>query len=430
MNALQSRDQQTKGLLYYTIAIAYVALMVIACYVSAEKRGIIPLLPTITRYACDVGVIALAVLYFLITFMQTRLKIAGKLLWIWSLPYVGMALISLLIWILERAELNYILRGLINVGCAELNAIAVAAAVWMFGDRVVDYTFYGAAGAVGLIAVRGIMTYGAGNFIGQYIALLLTFAANTGKAMRFMELHDLSQGLGLFLMYYLWTFRKNKRHIILLVLSFVCFTLTLKRIDVMAIAAAIGVAWYLNRQIFIRRWYFIIAFEIALVVFAYGYLILIKEGYYGILMEKLGIDTMSRDVVYDYYRKFFEISPTFLGRGLRFIYVHMGETEDKIYVTRKIIINVIAAHNEYMTYFIELGFWGFIFWMWSNSWHKINGFRREFGWEGMTVTLMVVIYSFISYATDNTFFYFSINYVGFVISGEAVLSTRKAAEYG
>ena len=68
--------------------------------------------------------------------------------------------------------------------------------------------------------------------------------------------------------------------------------------------------------------------------------------------------------------------------------------------------------------------------MWSNSWHKINSFRREFGWEGMTVTFMVIIYCFISYATDNTFFYFSINYVGFIISGAAVLSTRKAIEYG
>lgn len=429
MSALR-KGEQTKGLLYYLIAIAYVGLMVIAFYVSAEKNGIIPLLPTITRYACDVGVVALAVLYFLVTFMQKRLRIAGKLLWIWSIPYFGMALISLLIWILERAELNYILRGLINVGCAELNVLAVAGAIWLFGSEVVDYTFFGAAGAVALVAVRGIMNYGLGSFIGQYISLLITFAGNTGKAMRFMELHDLSQGLGLFLMYYLWTFRKTRRHLILLALSFVCFTLTLKRIDVLAIIAAIGVGWYLNRLTFARRWYFIIAFEIALVVFAYVYLILIKNGLYSVIMERLGIDTMSRDVVYEYYSNFYEISPTFLGRGLRFIYVHMGETDDRIYVTRKIIIKVIAAHNEYMTYFIELGFWGFIFWMWSNSWYKINSFRREFGWEGMTVTLMVVIYCFISYATDNTYFYYSINYVGFVISGAVVLSTRKAAEYG
>ena len=429
MSALR-KGEQTKGLLYYLILIAYFGLMVMAFYVSAEKRGLIPLLPTITRYACDVGVVVLAVLYFLVTFMQKRLRIAGKLLWIWSIPYVGMALISLLIWILERAELNYILRGLINVGCAELNVLAVAGAIWLFGEKVVDYTFFGAVGAVALVAARGILDYGPVNFIMQYISLLITFAGNTGKAMRYMEFHDLGQGLGLFLMYYIWTFRMTKRHVILLVLSFVCFTLSLKRIDVLAIIAAIGVGWYLNRLTFVRRWYFIIAFEIALVVFAYVYLIIIKRGYYGTIMSRLGIDTMSRDVVYDYYSDFFEISPTFLGRGLRFIYVHAAETDDRIYVTRSIIIKVINAHNEYMTYFIELGFWGFIFWMWSNSWHKISSFRREFGWEGVTVTLMVLIYSFLSYATDNTFFYFSINYVGFLISGAAVLSTRKAVEYG
>lgn len=430
MSAWRNPREQRKGLLYYSVAIVYVGLMTLAFYVSAEKRGIIPLFPTITRYACDVGVIALAVLYFLITFMQTRLKIAGKLIWIWSLPYVGMALISLLIWILERAELNYILRGLINVGCAELNAIAVAAAIWLFGEKVVDYTFFGAAGGVALVAVRGVMTYGVGGFIGQYISLLITFAGNTGPAMRFMEFHDLGQGLGLFLMYYLWTFKKTKRHLILLAISAVCFTLSLKRIDVLAIVIAIGIGWYLNRLTFVRRWYFVIAFEIALVIFAYAYLVLIKKGYYGMIMKELGIDTMSRDVLYEYYSDFFSFSPTYLGRGLRFIYVHVGETEDVIHVTQSIIIRVHNAHNEYLTYFIELGFWGFIFWMWSNSWHKINAFRREFGWEGATVTLMVVIYSFISYATDNTFFYFSINYVGFIISGAVVLSTRKAAEYG
>ena len=430
MSAWRNPWEQRKGLLYYSVAIAYVFLMVMAFYVSAERRGIIPQFPTILRYACDVGVIGLAVIYFLITFMQTRLKIAGKLVWIWSLPYVGMALISLLIWILQRAELNYILRGLINVGCAELNALAVAAAIWLFGDKVVDYTFFGAAGAVALVAVRAIMIYGVGGFFGQYFALVLTFAANTGRAMHYMEFHDLGQGLGLFLMYYIWTFKKDKRHLILLGISFVCFTLSLKRIDVLAIGAAIAIGWYLNRLTFVRRWYFIIAFELALVIFAYAYLVIIKKGYYGPIMSQLGIDTMSRDVVYDYYSHFFEFSPTFLGRGLRFIYVYAGETDDKIYVTRSIIIKVINAHNEYMTYFIELGFWGFIFWMWSNSWHKFNAFRREFGWEGMTFTLMVVIYSFISYATDNTFFYFSINYVGFVTSGATVLSTRKAVEYG
>ena len=423
-------QEQSKGLFYHLILIAYVGLMTIAFYVSTEKRGIIPVLPTILRYACDVGVIVLAIVYYLVTYMQKRIRVAGMLAWVWSIPYFGMALISLMIWIIERADMGYISRGLINVGCAELNALAVACAIWLFGEKVVDYSFYGAVLAVLLVALRAVMDYGIGGFIGQYIALVVTFAGNTGPAMRYMEFHDLSQGLGLFVMYYAWTFSKTKRSIILLIASVICFTLTLKRIDVIAIMGGLLMGWYLNKLTFKRRWYFIIAFEVALVVFVYVYLAIIKLGYYGTIMDKLGIDPMSRDIIYDYYRDFFEMSPTFLGRGLRYVYVHTMETDHVIHVTRSIVMRVITAHNEYMTYFIELGFWGFIFWMWSNTWYKINSIRRSYGWESMTFTLMVLFYAFISYASDNTYFYFSINYVGFATSGVTVLASRKAREYG
>ena len=272
--------------------------------------------------------------------------------------------------------------------------------------------------------------YGIGGFIGQYIALVITFAGNTGPAMRYMEFHDLSQGLGLFVMYYAWTLSKTKRSIILLIASVICFTLTLKRIDVIAIMGGLLMGWYLNKLTFKRRWYFIIAFEVALVVSVYVYLAIIKFGYYGMIMDKLGINPMSRDIIYDYYRDFFELSPTFLGKGLRYVYVHTMETNHVIHVTKKIIMRVITAHNEYMTYFIELGFWGFIFWMWSNTWYKINSIRRSYGWESMTFTLMVLFYAFISYASDNTYFYFSINYVGFATSGVTLLSSRWAQKYG
>ena len=429
MSVAQPKEQQ-KGLFYYSLVIAYVGLMTIAFFVSTEKRGIIPALPTILRYACDVGVIVLAAAYYLVTYSQKRLRVAATLAWIWSVPYFGMSLISLMIWIVERATLNYIGRGLINVGCAELNVIAVVCAIWLFGEKVVDYSFYGAVLAVLLVALRAVMDYGIGDFIGQYIALVITFAGNTGPAMRYMEFHDLSQGLGLFVMYYAWTLSKTKRSIILLIASVICFTLTLKRIDVIAIMGGLLMGWYLNKLTFKRRWYFIIAFEVALVVSVYVYLAIIKFGYYGMIMDKLGIDPMSRDIIYDYYRDFFELSPTFLGKGLRYIYVHTMETNHVIHVTKKIIMRVITAHNEYMTYFIELGFWGFIFWMWSNTWYKINSIRRSYGWESMTFTLMVLFYAFISYASDNTYFYFSINYVGFATSGVTLLSSRWAQKYG
>ena len=115
MSILRTKEQ-SKGLFYHVIVIAYVGLMTIAFYVSAEKRGIIPVLPTILRYACDVGVIVLAIVYYLVTYMRKRIRVEGMLAWVWSIPYIGMSMISLMIWIIERADLNYISRGLINLG--------------------------------------------------------------------------------------------------------------------------------------------------------------------------------------------------------------------------------------------------------------------------------------------------------------------------
>ena len=422
-------EEPKKGLFYYLIVIAYILLVAFAFLVSTERKAIIPLFPTIFRHACDVGVIALSVLYFLVTAIKSRIHVALDLAWLWSIPYIGIAMISLLIWILNQTDLNYIIRGLNSVGSAELTALAVACAIWTFGQKVVDYTFYGAVIAVVLVVVQVILDYGFAEFGQQYMTLLITFTGKTGPAMKYMEFHDLAQGLGIFLMYYTWTLKKNLRNVLLFAASFVCFSLSLKRIVVIALIAGLLIGWFINKLLFRKRWYFLIAFEVVLFLGAYAYLFLIKQGYYGTVMNWLGINTMSRDAIYNYYSGFFEISPDYLGRGLRFIYTHTSETTDVIEVSKNVVLAVHNAHNEYITYFIELGFFGFIFWLLSNSWIKLNGIRRRYGWEAMTFTMMVVAYCFITYLTDNTYFYYSINYVGFVTSGAAVISSRKAAVY-
>jgi hypothetical protein len=88
-------------------------------------------------------VIALAILYFLVTAIKTRFHAVLDLAWLWSIPYIGIALISLMIWILNQTDLNYIIRGLHSVGSAGLTALAVACAIWIFGKKAVDYTYLG-----------------------------------------------------------------------------------------------------------------------------------------------------------------------------------------------------------------------------------------------------------------------------------------------
>lgn len=418
-----------KGLFYYLIVIAYILLVAFAFLSSTERKAIIPFLPTIVRHFCDAGVIVLSVLYFLVTVIKKRFRIALDLAWLWSIPYIGIAMISLMIWIFNQTDLNYILRGLVTVGSAELTALAVACAIWTFGKKVVDYTFYGALIAVAMVALQAILDYGAAEFGQQYLTLLISFTGKTGPAMRYMELHDLAQGLGIFLMYYTWTLKKDSRSILLFAAALLCFSFSLKRIVVISIIIGLLIGLCFHKLSFKKRWILLIAFEVALFLGAYAYLLLIKQGYYVTVMNSLGINTMSRDAIYTYYADFFELSPDYFGRGLRFIFTHSNETTDVIEASKNVVIAVQNAHNEYITYFIELGFFGFIFWLWSNSWIKLNGIRRRYGWEAMTFTMMVVVYCFITYLTDNTYFYYSINYVGFVTGGAAVLSSRKAEVY-
>ena len=422
-------EEPKKGLFYYSIVIVYVLLVAFAFLVSTERKAIIPLFPTVIRHFCDAGVILLSVLYYLVTAIKKRIHAAIDLAWLWSIPYIGIAMISLFIWILSMTDSTYILRGLKSVCSAELTALAVACAIWTFGKRVVDYTFYGAVIAVALVVIQVILDYGIAEFNQQYLTLLITFTGKTGPAMKYLELHDLAQGLGIFLMYYTWTLKKNLRNVLLFLASFICFSLSLKRIVVIALIAGLLIGWCLNKLSFKKRWYYLIAFEVALFLGAYAYLFLIKQGYYGTVMNWLGINTMSRDAIYTYYADFFELSPDYLGRGLRFIYMHTSETTEVIKTSNNAVISVHNAHNEYITYFIELGFFGFIFWLWSNSWIKLNGIRRRYGWEAMTFTMIVVAYCFVTYLTDNTYFYYSINYVGFITSGMAVISSRKAEVY-
>ena len=145
-------------------------------------------------------------------------------------------------------------------------------------------------------------------------------------------------------------------------------------------------------------------------LFAYGYLILIKRGMYTSLMEGLGVNTMSRDHIYEFYKDFYEISPSFKGNGVRYIFKMWSDYHS---LGRGLAVEDMP-HNEFMTYYIELGFWGFIFWLWSNTWYRLEFVRKRFGAESLPLLIMSIIYMFLTYATDNTFFYYSINIAVYV----------------
>ena len=115
------------------------------------------------------------------------------LFWMWS---VG-------IWISEFQNLAFIVRGSQNVIYMMTNLLFVAGAIYLFGKHTLTLTVVGMTVANGLVALQVAARAGIGTFISEYIRLLVTFADDTGSAMRSMELHDMVYGWGVCAVYYL-----------------------------------------------------------------------------------------------------------------------------------------------------------------------------------------------------------------------------------
>ena len=132
------------------------------------------------------------------------------------------------------------------------------------------------------------------------------------------------------------------------------------------------------------------------------YLWLIKSGIFVELANELEIDLMYRDVIYTYFSDFFELVPSYIGRGIRFIYTYC--TEDPSYH-----LATTALHNVYMETYIEVGFWCWWIWMLFELSFRIHRVEERYT-EIPAYALMVMnLYVFFTYLTDNTLFYYAIN---------------------
>ena len=387
------------------MAAAFFLIMTAAFYATAEYRGGLPALPVSARYAADVLVIGMGVLWILVTADFQRIRFLYSISMIMMVPIIGIGLISMVIWLVRCQETSFVIRGTINVVCLLLNILCAAAGYYMFGKKTVSYMLYASCAAVLVILIDLIRIHGAGSFLSEYIALITTFADTTGPIMRKMELHDLTQGLGVFVMYYLYCAKNKQWHAAEFICAAFFFSTGLKRIDVLAILAALMVGILYDAVPERTKTVFLAAIVSGMFLFSYLYLYLIKKGWYQPLMYYFGIDTMSRGYLYDFFKDYYEMSPGFLGYGIRYIFKIRND-----YKTTGLGTYVPGmAHNDVMTHFIELGFWGFIYWLWGNTWYKVSAVRKKFGSRASLFMLLTVIYTFITYLTDNTFFYYSIN---------------------
>ena len=337
-------------------------------------------LPWFTKYVLQVGVLGMAMLFMLVTGDFRRLKTVGQFAVMFGLPFLMMASLSMLYWALDFQQLNYMSRGCSTILYHVISLSAMCSAVYLFGRKSIDYTFYAmCAGNTGIV-LMSIKTHGVGEFVTGLIAFAKSSGIDTNAAIKALEVHDLTFAFGLMLLFALCCERGKKR-LIYAALSGLFFFLGLKRI------ALIGLVGVFLMGEFIRRR---------------------KPKVQSILILFISIGAIA--ICFGYVQEVYDFSPAFRGYGIGYVtrYISiMTEAGVGVFGTH----NFGGMHNDIVTMYIELGFWGFAFWIWY-SWNgRIVWCQKEFGMQTALLLLYETIYGFITYATDNTVFYCYINTV-------------------
>lgn len=343
------------------------------------------------------------ILYFLIKPNIARGVTSFKSAMVYSAPLLVTIFVSLFIWFVQRADVDVISRGLSGAFFfTNMLSFTFAGVVFLyiFGEKGIWYNLIAILVANILMIGTIILQYGFGSYFSELITLIKTFADETGDIIIKAEVHELAFCLGAYLVYMVFRPKKNIMFWVLFSLAGFCFVSAFKRIAIAAIAVAVVFGWVLkligkrNDKLALRLTQVL---TIALVLILIGYVALIKMDVFA-LLEEAGVETSGRVKIYDTVDQFYEFSPSFLGNGIGFLTYQLNTG---------IVAGsgVTAVHNDFLQYFIDLGFWGYILWLASMTILRINYFAKEGKTENAIVAFILIVYLIIVSSTDNTMNY-------------------------
>lgn len=353
------------------------------------------------RHAFALVLAVSAILMFLYKpdFPRGFTAIKGAL--VYSIPLMVTTVVSLFIWAAGTVDTGVISRGLsgsfIYVNMLSF-ALMAGAFLYIFGEKGIWYNLICILCANLLMIVTIIAENGIGAYFGEFVALVTSFAGETGDIIVQAEVHELAFCLGAYLIYMLYKPKKNIVFFILLVLSMFCFLSAFKRIGIIAIIIALLFGYLLK---FISKYSaktaerLVTFLTIMVVVLLIGYVALIKGDAFE-LLEKAGINTSGRVEIYNAVDKFYEFDPSFLGNGIGFLTYQLNTFMN---------VGVASVHNDFLQHFIDLGFWGYIIWLLSMTLVRVRYFGAKGNTESMIVTFILTLYLIIVSSTDNTMNY-------------------------
>lgn len=310
-------------------------------------------------------------------------------------PRIIMLIYSCLIWLATNTAFPYISRGISNT---LFQCIAYFCGVCFAcgeQDNILKVSLSSGLTVFGLAYLIGFVENGI-----TFLSVLNPLSSAADNFRKFTELHELAYIVGLYILVNLIVGKHTslKKENILFWLSIIVFGVAWKRIGIFAVILTYLYYLLFSRSKGANKTIFIKITGIVGTIICIIYVSLIVSGIFVELLESFGISLMGRNIIYDYFRRFASFSPVFLGKGLGFV----GRQFD--YVTSADLYNMVsikALHNDFFKMYIEMGFVGFLIWVFWWLLKMPRMLQTKYGVEKTFILLLFIIYAFILYTTDN-----------------------------
>ena len=343
-----------------------------------------------------------AFLYFLVSADTSGLKNISKFTCLYGMWLLVVMIMSCITWIVHLSESQYISRGFQKLFFQVFTLIIIFFACYMFREKAILYSFYAACIFNSICILLAVKQTG----ISQSIADFKYFLTSGFDAMGCMKLLELSDGtypFAFFLLYFIFRYPKSKKKYICCAFCLLFLFTGMKRISIIAILVACIVGHLLKKIKEESLYRLIPIFGIGTIIFGFFYIVLVRYDVFSLIMNMMNVNTMGRNELYDLVHDYYSISPLFIGNGYEFIttlFKSIGRLNGLN------LGKIQALHNSFLTTYLEVGFFGFIFWLWNGFWLIPNYIKKHYNNEFLIIFYVEAVFILITYVTDNTAFVF------------------------
>lgn len=406
-----------KDLRGFLLRVVYLA-MACAMFYFTREGVVIGGFGVMYQYLWAIAIILLAFILFLVQPDTRRMAVTLRYSWALSAHYLWGELYSMLVWGLTFSQFNVITRGSFAVAYALIGVLTAAATVYLFGREGVRRLVEGILLANAIYIVKAVIDYGPGPLLREYIELIVTFTARTGRIMKSFENLNLSYMLGFFLLYQvmevMFDRRLAKRGIRrtsmlgkewwIFPLAVACFLLGLKRSVLLAVFVGLMVGMVLIRLGANEARSTVRILCVLMVLFGFAYVI---ACYYGVMdwLESIGINTSTRAHFFRQMRAYYEMGVGYFGKGAGYVSRMMTEGT---FLPSSSGYTPGDIHNDFLRQYIELGFFGYLIWMVLFLNYKVgfffHGMKTETDKAHGVLAMSFIVANYVTFMTENTLY--------------------------